>query len=270
MMSGIALGMAGAALQGVFRNPLVGPEILGVTAGASFGGVLILSFGITKTLMIIPSSFVFGCLALIMAMILSSMARQKTTIGLILAGVIISGVFTSLTGLLTYMADPESNLPNIIYWLMGSFASSSYDNALFQAIVSLACVPVLLLLSWRINILSLGDHDAVSLGVNIKKLRWAIVGIVALMVSAQVAVSGGVGWVGLVMPHLARMLVGPEHTKLLPVSGLLGGIYLLLMDDIARTALEGEIPIGILTSLVGTPIFAVFYVRLHGRGWSDE
>jgi iron complex transport system permease protein len=270
MMSGIGLGMAGAALQGVFRNPLVGPEILGVTSGASFGGVIVIFLGITSKAIIIPCAFIFGCAALIFAMALSGLARQRTTIGLILAGIIISGVFSSLTGLLTYLADPESKLPNIIYWLMGSFATSSYENVGFQALVSFICVPLLLFLSWRINILSLGDDDAVSLGVNIKKIRWIIIGLVSLIVSAQVAVSGGVGWVGLVMPHLARMIVGPDHTKLLPVSGILGGIYLLLMDDIARSVMEGEIPIGILTSLIGTPIFAIFYVKLNNKGWNNE
>jgi iron complex transport system permease protein len=125
-------------------------------------------------------------------------------------------------------------------------------------------------LSWRVNLLSLGDTDAKSLGVKIRLLKWIIVALVSLVVAAQVAVSGGVGWVGLIIPHIARMLVGPDHTRLLPVSGLLGGIYLLLMDDLSRTISASEVPIGLLTSIIGTPVFAFFYLKLQGKGWAHD
>ncbi|MDR1921230.1 MAG: iron ABC transporter permease [Candidatus Adiutrix sp.] len=269
-MAGLGRAMAGGAMQGVFRNPLVGPEILGVSSGAAFGGVLAIFLGFGELPQIAASAFAFGCLALVLAFILAGAARQHGVIGLVLAGLIIGGFFGSATGLLTYMADPETKLPNIVYWLMGSFAAATYDQVAFMAAVSLVAMPPLLGLSWRINILSLGDADAKALGVKINFLRWLIVVLVSLVVAAQVAVSGGVGWVGLIMPHLARMLVGPDHVKLLPVSSLLGGIYLLLMDDLARSLTGGEIPIGLLTSMIGTPVFAFFFIKLHGKGWSND
>jgi iron complex transport system permease protein len=269
VMSGFGLAVAGGALQGLFRNPLVGPEIMGISAGASFGGVLAIALGHSATPVIIASAFLFGCGALVLAFALSRLARQSSILGLVLAGVVISGLFGALTGISTYLADPETRVPNIVYWLMGSFASASYNNAAFQAIVTLVCVPPLIGLSWRINVLSLGETDASALGLKVNTMRWAIILLVALIVAAQVAVSGGVGWVGLIIPHLARMMVGPDHVKLLPVAGLLGAIYLLLMDDLARSLLEAEIPIGFLTSLVGTPVFALFFVKLKGKGWSD-
>jgi iron complex transport system permease protein len=270
IMSGIGLAMAGAALQGIFRNPLVGPEILGVSSGAAFGGVLVMFLGFSSSAILIPSAFLFGCGALILTMSLTALSKQNSTLCLVLAGVVINGLFGSLTGITTYLSDPESRLPGIVYWLMGSFSSATYNKMTFQAIVSIVCIPLLLGLSWRINLLSLGEHDAMALGIKTKFIRWIIVIIVSLLVSAQVSVSGGIGWVGLVMPHIARMLVGPDHTKLIPVSGLLGGIYLLLMDDLARTLFPTEVPIGILTSMVGTPIFAYFFIKLQGRGWGSE
>jgi iron complex transport system permease protein len=270
ILSGMGLAVAGASLQGVFRNPLVGPEILGVSAAASFGGVLAMSLGSSSVACLIPSAFLSGCASLFIIFLLSGLARQRSAIGLVLAGVIVSGLFGSLTGVITYTADPESQLPNIVYWLMGSFASASYRNAAFSALVSVVVLPILLAMSWRINILALGDSDAAALGLNVRLIRWTVLILVSLLVATQVAVSGGVGWVGLVVPHLARMLVGPDHVKLLPAAGLLGAIYLLIMDDLARTLMETEIPIGLLTALVGTPFFAVFYVKLQSRGWSGD
>ena len=270
VMSGMGLAMAGAAMQGIFRNPLVGPEILGVSSGASFGGALALTLGFSPGIEIVPFSFLFGCGALVMAFILSGLARQRSALGLVLAGIVIGGLFGALTGILTYIADPETKLPGIVFWLMGSFSSASRDNAIFLAAVSMAaCVP-LLGLSWRLNILALGDADAAALGVKVGVLRWAVVAMVSLVVAAQVSVSGGVGWVGLVIPHLGRMLVGPDHSRLLPVSALLGGVYLLIMDTLARTLTIYEIPIGLMTSIVGTPVFAIFFIKLRGRGWSND
>ena len=269
-ISGMGLSMAGAAMQGVFRNPLVGPEILGVSSGACFGGVLAMSLGFSALSVVIPFAFAFGCGALVIGFMLASLARQNTIIGLVLAGIIISGFFSALTGIATYTADPETRLPGIVYWLMGSFASASYDSVAFLAAISVISLVPLMGLSWRINLLSLGESDARSLGLNTRLLRWVIVVLVSLIVAAQVSVSGGVGWVGLVIPHLARMMVGPDHSRLLPASALLGGIYLLLMDNLARALTANEIPIGLLTSLVGTPVFAFFFIRLKGRGWSHD
>jgi iron complex transport system permease protein len=257
-------------MQGVFRNPLVGPEILGVSSGAAFGGVLGLSLGVTGGAGLIPFSFIFGCGAMVLAFLLARLARQNSTLGLVLAGIVVGGLFGAMTGIVTYFADPESGLPGLVYWLMGSFARANRESANFLAIIAVITTIPLIGLSWRLNVLSLGDSDAASLGLKVVTIRWVVVVLVALFVAAQVAVSGGVGWVGLVIPHLGRMLVGPDHSRLLPVSALLGGIYLLFMDTLARTLSPFEIPIGLMTSMVGTPVFAFFFVKLRGRGWTNE
>lgn len=270
VLSGMGLAMAGAAMQGIFRNPLVGPEILGVSSGASFGGVLAMSLGWKSAMSIVPFSFLLGCGALVLAFLLSGLARQRSTLWLVLAGLVVGGLFGALTGIVTYLADPEEKLPGIVFWLMGSFATANRENSIFLAAISAATAIPLLALSWRLNILSLGDTDAAALGVRVGRLRWAVVAMVALFVAAQVSVSGGVGWVGLVVPHLGRMLVGPDHIRLIPVSALLGGIYLLVIDTLARTLSMYEIPIGLMTSIIGTPVFAFFFIRLRGRGWSND
>src|SRR5208337_2439359 len=253
-LCGMGLALSGAAMQGVFRNPLVGPEIAGVSAGASFGGVLaiMLSF---KPIGIVAVAFAFGLLALTIAFGLAKLAGKSSTLALVLSGVIVGTFFSAMVGLAQYVADPQTKLPSIIYWLLGSFVGATYEKTAIVAGVMLFAGTLLLLLRWRINLLSLGEVDASALGVNIEALRWLIISLVALIVAAQVSVSGGVGWVGLIIPHVARMIVGPEHTRLLPASCFLGGIYLLAMDDIARTVGNQEIPIGLLTAVVGAPIF---------------
>ncbi|MDR2441941.1 MAG: iron ABC transporter permease [Deltaproteobacteria bacterium] len=270
VLSGMGLALAGATMQGVFRNPLVGPEILGVSAGASFGGVLGLSLGFSAGASLIPFSFTFGCGALVLAFFISRLARQSNNLGLVLAGVVVAGLFGALTGIITYMADPEARLPGLVYWLMGSFATTNRESVVFLAVISIVTILPLMGLAWRLNVLSLGDTDAASLGVRVGLMRWLVAVLVSLFVAAQVAVSGGVGWVGLVIPHLGRMLVGPDHSRLLPISALLGGVYLLLMDTLARTMTSFEIPIGLMTSVIGTPVFAFFFIKLRGRGWTND
>lgn len=269
MLCGMGLALAGAAMQGVFRNPLVGPEIAGVSAGASFGGVvaIMLSFSVGG---IVGMAFGGGLLALAIAFLLAKVTNRSSMLALILAGVIVGGFFSSLTGLAQYVADPDTDLPSIVYWLLGSFVGLDYHKVAILAGVTVVCGSLLMLLRWRINILSLGEVDARALGVNVDRLRWGIIALTALIVAAQVAVSGGVGFVGLVVPHLARMLVGPEHARLLPAAALLGGSYLLAMDDIARSIAPEEIPIGLLTSMVGMPVFAYLFWRMQGRGWNRE
>ncbi|MEJ0039501.1 MAG: iron ABC transporter permease [Gammaproteobacteria bacterium] len=269
VLCGIGLALAGAAMQGVFRNPLVGPEIAGVSAGASFGGVLAIMLGLPLAAMV-GTAFGVGLLALAIAFLLAKVTNRASMLALILAGVIVGGFFSSLTGLAQYVADPQTQLPAIVYWLLGSFAGMTYPKVAILAAVTLVCGVLLMLMRWRINLLSLGEADARALGVNVDVLRWGIIALVALIVAAQVSVSGGVGFVGLVVPHLARMIVGPEHARLLPASALLGGIYLLAMDDIARSVTAQEIPIGLLTSMVGMPVFAYLFWKMQGKGWNRE
>jgi iron complex transport system permease protein len=270
VLAGMSLGLAGAAMQGVFRNPLVGPEVVGVSAGAAFGGVLAIFLGLNSFGGLLALSFFFATGALALAFLFSRLAGRSGLLGFILAGVIISGFFGAMVGLAQYVAEPNVQLLSIIFWLMGSFSAATFEKTAFLAAVFLAAGLPLLGLSWRINLLSLGADDARSLGFNLNRMRWVIVALVSLMVAAQVSVSGGVGWVGLIIPHLARMLVGPEHSRLLPVSGLLGGLYLLMMDDLARTVSRQEIPIGLLTSVVGAPVFFAVFWKLQNRGWADD
>lgn len=204
------------------------------------------------------------------AIALARLTGKGSVLALLLSGVIVSGFFGSLTGMAEYAADFATKLPPIIFWLMGSFATMTYEKVAVVAFVTLISGTLLMLLRWRINLLSLGDADAQSLGVRIETLRWFVVALVAMMVAAQVAVSGGIEFVGLVIPHLARMLVGAEHSRLLPASALLGGLYLLAVDDIARTVTDQEIPIGLLTSMIGLPVFAWLFWRFQSSGWNRE
>jgi iron complex transport system permease protein len=268
-LCGIGLAMAGAAMQGVFRNPLVGPEVCGVSSGASFGGVLAILLG-WSALGTQVLAFACGLGALFAASALAKLAGRTGTLTLVLAGVIISAFFGALVGLAQYVADPQTKLPSIVYWLLGSFANATYGKVAIVAGVTLLAGTGLVALRWRINLLSLGETDAQTMGINAAALRWGVVALVALLVAAQVSTSGGVGWVGLIVPHMARMLVGPEHSRLLPTAGLLGGLYLLAMDDLARAATDQEIPIGLLTAVVGTPVFALLFWKLQGQGWSQD
>ncbi len=266
---GMGLGLAGAAMQGVFRNPLVGPEDTGVSPAAAFGGVLAILLD-WPTGAIVGSAFTFGMLALVLVFAIARFADRASTLTLILTGVIVGMFFLALVGLAQYFADPRSQLPQITYWLLGSFAGASYEKVVVISLALLAGGTALLSLRWRINLLSLGEIDAQGLGVNVELLRWCVVACVALIVAAQVSISGGIAFVGLIVPHFARMLVGAEHTKLLPAAALLGGIYLLGMDDIARSATQQEIPIGLLTAVIGAPIFALLLTRQKGRGWMHD
>jgi len=268
-LCGMGLALAGAAMQGIFRNPLVGPDVVGVSQGAAFGGVLAIILALSP-MGIVGMAFALGMAGLLMAFLLARLAGKASTLALVLSGVIIGSFFGSLVGLAQYVADPQTQLPSIIYWLLGSFAGATYAKVAIVAAVTLVAGSVLLLLRWRINLFSLSEVDASALGTNLDRLRWVIITCVVLIVAAQVSVSGGVGWVGLIIPHAARMLLGPEHKKLLPASAFLGGLYLLGMDDVARSVGNQEIPIGLLTGVVGAPVFALLFWKTQTKGWIDE
>jgi len=269
VLAGAGLGLAGTSLQGMMRNPLVGPDLVGASSGAACGGMLAIlldwpSWGL------LAGAFAGGFIALLAAWLLSRLSRGGGALQMILAGIVVSALFSALHGMIQYCADPESKLPSLVYWLIGSFAGATAAKVNVLALPVLAGGAVLLLLRWRLNLLSLGDLDAEALGLRTSGLRWLIVALVALIVAAQVAVSGIVGWAGLIVPHFARMLVGPDHRRLLPAAGLTGAIFLLAMDDISRTLLPQEVPIGILTAGIGTPVFAYLYWRSQARGWSHD
>lgn len=260
---GAGLAVAGAAFQGIFRNPLVSPDVLGVSSGAAFGaalGILLSGMNHLATVM----ALLFGIASVFMTYTLSKLRGESSTLSLVLSGMIISAVFSALISLIKYVADPYDKLPAITYWLMGSFASASYSNLQMAGIPIFLGTVVLLLLRWRINILSLGDEDAYSLGVNPVKTRRVIIIMATLITASCVTVTGVIGWVGLVIPHICRMLIGVDHMKLLPVSCVVGAAFMIIVDLIARTVTAAEIPIGILTALVGAPFFALLFKRAKG------
>ncbi|SCB44679.1 FecCD family ABC transporter permease [Rhizobium multihospitium] len=264
LLAGAGLAVSGATLQGVFRNPLVGPQVMGVSSGAAFGGTLAILLSFSRY-GLLGSAFIFGLSALVIVYGLNGIVARRNILALVLAGVVVSGFFGALVSLVQYLADTEDKLPAMVFWLLGSFATANWEK--FWLIAGPVVVGSLLLLGlrWRINLLSIGDEDARALGVNVEPLRWLILVLVSCIVAAQVAVSGIIGWVGLVVPHMARMLVGPDHRVMMPASLLIGALYLLIIDTIARTATSSEIPLGILTALIGTPVFALV-LRQTQRG----
>lgn len=268
LLVGGGLAIAGAALQAIFHNPLVSPDIIGVSAGASFGGSLALLLGL-GTFALITSSFAFGLVALATLFLITSGRGGTPLLMIVLGGVVTGSFFSALVALVTYIADPNTTLPAIVFWLLGSVATASFGKVAVALIPVVGGALVLLALRWRINVLSLGDDDAAALGIRPRPLRWVVLVSVALIVAGAVAVSGVVSWVGLVIPHLARMWVGPDHRVLLPVSFLLGGAYIMLVDTVARTATAGEIPLGVLTALIGAPVFFVLLRRNRDRIWES-
>lgn len=228
-LSGMGLAMAGAALQGLFRNPLVSPDILGITAGAAFGGALAILLG-ESNVVLIGSAFSFGVVALLLVGLISRVDGRSDTMTVVLAGVVVAAMFTAFVSLIQFVADPDSTLPAIVAWLMGSFASTTWFRVGVAAPPVLIGITGLLLLRFRVNLLSLGEDEAKSFGIRVQRERWIIFLLVALISGGVVSVSGIVGWVGLVIPHAARLLVGPDHRILIPASGLLGGAYLVAID----------------------------------------
>ncbi len=251
---GCCLSASGAAYQGIFQNPMASPDILGASSGAAFGAALAILLGFGSG-MIIVFSFFFSLLTVLLVIFCGSRAKGRNTVGLILAGVMIGSLVSSGTSFIKLVADPNEQLPAITYWLMGSLNGSSPEDVGFALIpMAMGLIP-LLLLRWRINILTLGDDEAQTMGVNIKRLRVIIILCSTLITAASVSVSGVIGWVGLVIPHMARRMVGNNYKQLLPVSMLLGALFLLSVDNLARNLYATEIPIGILTSFIGAPFF---------------
>ncbi len=255
LLAGGALAMAGASLQSVFHNPLVDPHIIGVTSGAAFGGTLALLLGLGG-FGLMTLAFGFGLGSLVLVYGLARLMGTQTRLMLVLAGVILAGFFSALVSMVQYLSDNEEVLPQIVFWLMGSFSAMTWHKVGVMAAFIGGAGMLLYFLRWRLNLLSLGDTEAKSLGVNVIKLRWLFLILAALLTSTQVASSGAIGWIGLVVPHIARQLVGHDNRRLLPMSALLGATIMVVVDDLARTMLSGEIPIGIITALIGAPLFA--------------
>lgn len=269
ILIGAALSVAGASYQGLFRNPMVSPDILGATAGAGFGASAAILFG-CNILGVQLAAFVFGLIAVLIVWGLSSMLARKSDpiLTLVLVGIIVGALFMALVSMAKYVADPYSKLPAITFWLMGSLAAITPRDAALSAIPMILGMVPLHLLRWRLNVMAFGEEEARALGVNTTRLRAIVIACATLLSASAVAVAGVIGWVGLVIPHLARMIVGPNYKVLLPASLLLGAAYLLLVDDLARSIYATEIPLGIVTALIGAPFFLYLMTRTGRGGWS--
>ncbi len=267
VLVGAALAVAGTAFQGLFRNPLVSPDILGASSGAALGAVLGIYFSL-GIFGIEGLAFAGGVAAVAGVYAIGSALRGRDPIlVLVLAGVVIGALLGAGVGLVKYLADPYNQLPAMTFWLLGSLAATTNSDLLpLLGPVALGTL-VLVALRWRMNVMSLPEEEARALGVPTGMLRVVIVAAATLVTSASVATSGIIGWVGLVVPHLARALVGPDFPRLLPTAAILGGGYLLLIDTLARTAASVEIPLGILTAVIGTPFFIWLLAGMQ-RTWS--
>lgn len=257
ILIGSALATSGAAFQAMFVNPLVSPGILGVLAGASFGaatGMLISEQWYVVQIL----AFAFGFVAVGVAVLIGTMVtNSRSTVMLVLGGVISSALFTSLLSIVKYVADPYSTLPAIVYWLMGSLTMADLHGVLLISVPMLASVIGLIVLGKYFDLMSLGDEEAKALGINVTLVRLGAIILATLAGSLSVVMAGIIGWIGLIIPHIIRMAFGPSHRLLMPLSAIVGGAFLLLADTISRLSFSVEIPIGILTSLIGIPIFII-------------
>lgn len=258
------LAVAGAALQGIFRNPLVGPQIIGVSSGAALGGALALLL-FSSLFITISFAFLGGLLAIVLVFLLGLNRHGSSLLMLILAGVIINAFFAALISLITYFADPNNTLQTIVFWLMGSFATATYLKVSVLLPVVIIAGGIIFALRFRINVLSLGEENAQALGLPVTVTRWTILVCVTLITSATVAVSGTIGWVGLIIPHIARLISGHDHRVLLPASALTGAIYLIAVDTLARSMTSAEIPLSVITALIGAPIFALLIHSMNKK-----
>ena len=266
LLVGAALAAAGTAYQGMFRNPLVSPDILGVSSGAALGAVFAIfaSLGIVGTQIL---AFAGGLAAVGLVYGVGSRLRgHDPLLALVLTGVVIGTLLGSGIALMKYLADPYNQLPAITFWLLGSLASISPRDLLIAAPLSLLGLVPMLLLRWRMNLLSLPDDEARALGVEVRRLRTLVVTCATLMTASVVAISGIIGWVGLLIPHAARLLVGPDVGRLLPLAMLMGAAFMLAVDTLCRTLAAIEVPPGVLTALIGTPLFLWLFATAR-RSW---
>lgn len=254
VLVGCCLAAAGASYQGVFQNPMASPDILGASAGAGFGAALAILLGVSSV-GITLGAFAASLLTVALVFTVSRHAKGDRVLGLVLAGIMVSSLFQSGTSFLKLVADPNNQLPQITYWLMGSLSGARWGDILFVLLPMLAGLIPLLALRWQLNVITMGDDEARAMGVNAPKIRLWIVICSTLVTASAVSVSGMIGWVGLVIPHMMRRIVGSDYRYLMPASMLGGGIFLLVVDNVSRNATTAGIPIGILTAFIGAPFF---------------
>jgi iron complex transport system permease protein len=266
LLVGAALAAAGATYQGMFRNPLVSPDVLGVSAGASFGAVL--GIFLSLPVLAIQGMAFAGGLATVFAVygVASAVRNHDPTLVLVLAGIAVGALLAAAVSLLKILADPYNQLPAITFWLLGSLAAANWRDALTAAPAVLIGLVPLVLLRWRINLMTLDEEEARALGVETRVLRPLLIATATLLTAAAVSIAGVVGWIGLVIPHIARLQVGPDFARLLPASLLLGAGFLLAVDTLARTIAAIEVPLGILTAVIGAPYF-LWLLATARRAW---
>ncbi len=264
---GIALAVSGCAYQGVFRNPMVSPDLLGASSGAAFGACCAILASASAMVMHV-TAFVFGIAAVALTYLVSSAISKNTrsTITLVLTGMVVSSLFNAGVSITKTLADTDDKLGEITFWLMGSMTHMRPDTILILVIPVIISIIPLFIFSYRLNILSFGDEEASALGVNVKVMRLVFIFCATLATSASVAACGMVGWIGLIIPHFMRLLVGPDYHRLLPATALAGGLFLMLVDNITRIFFQVEVAIGILTAIIGAPIFLVLLVKRRD-GW---
>ena len=260
LMVGCCLACAGAAYQGTFQNPLVSPDILGASQGAAFGAAVAILLGVSS---FTTSLFAFGfsLITVLLVLLISTRARGNHMMVVVLAGVMVSSLFQAGVSYAKLVADPTDELADITYWLMGSLTGAKWSDMAFALPPIAIGLAALFALRWRINVLTMGDDEASTMGVNARRVRLIVILAATLVTAASVSISGMIGWVGLVIPHFARMIVGCDYRKLLPASMLMGASFLLIVDDVARLVASSEIPIGILTAFVGAPFFLYLITR---------
>ncbi|MCE5334144.1 MAG: iron ABC transporter permease [Desulfobacteraceae bacterium] len=261
---GAALSGAGVTLQGIFRNPLVDPFILGLSAGAAFGCAL--SVAIFPHIPVQAAAFLFSLAASFGTYILARSQGNVSRLHLVLAGIVVSAFFSALVSILKFLVDPHK-LASIVYWLLGSFSLADWPSVGIASIgLAIAGIP-LLLMRWRLNALSMGEEEALTLGIPVERERFLFIGAASIAVGSAVSVSGIIGWVGLMVPHLTRMLLGPDHRLLMPFSLALGAAFMIFADTLARNITSFDIPVGIITTLSGTPFFVYLMKRGVGQSW---
>ncbi|MFT4294337.1 MAG: iron ABC transporter permease [Micropruina sp.] len=260
ILIGAALTLAGASYQSIFRNPLAAPDLLGVTHGACVGASIAIILGL-GTVWVQSLAFLAGFGALALVAWIPRLIRRSSTVTLVLAGIIVGGLMQAVIGLLKYVADPETQLADIVFWQLGSLAKVTASSVTAMAPLILVPTLVLVLLRWRLNLLTLEDAESAALGVNVRFERGVVVVCATLLTAAAVSLSGSIGWIGLVVPHAARLLAGSDNARTLPVAALLGGAFMVVIDTLARSLSPGEIPLGILTGLIGTPFFVIILAR---------
>ena len=257
---GASLSTAGAAYQGMFRNPLVSPDILGVSSGASLGAAFAILFGASNWLIQL-SAFAGGTAAVAASYLISRRSVHSITLSLVLTGSMIMALCNAGVTMIKYVADPNDVLQQITFWLMGSLTKTDTRSFLWSLIPMSAGLVIIFLLRWRINLLTLDEEEAKSLGINIRLYRLILIAASTLLSAASVCLGGLIGWIGLMIPHMARALVGADYGRLIPASAMLGATYLVLMDDLARSLLSMELPLGVVTSIMGAPFFVSLIIQ---------